>query len=124
VAQSRVVQPVRRAWGLAWPTPLPARADRRRQRADHRGWPMAARAGTEGRWPPPCAAGAREYACPATVAAPRAMAAALGQPRAKLPADDRAVSAPVRADTLRPRLVVARGRAECRRHPGGGASAG
>lgn len=110
------------------------RADRIRQLADQLGLPMAALAGHEVRWQPPTIppdiptqpfdAGALEYAFPSTVAAKLAIADDLGQPLAKLPADDRAFIDQVLAETLMPRLVFARIREYCRRKPLGGEHAG
>jgi hypothetical protein len=73
---------------------------------------------------PPFDAGALEYAFPSTVAAKLAIADALGQPLAKLPADDRACIDPVLAETLMQRLVFARIREDFRRKSWGGEHAG
>ena len=110
------------------------RADRIRQLADQLGLPMAALAGHEVRLQPPTIppdiptqpfdAGALEYSFPSTVAAKLAIADDLGQPLAKLPADDRAFIDQVLAETLMQRLVFARIRAYFRRKPLGGEHAG
>jgi hypothetical protein len=110
------------------------RADRIRQLADQLGLPMAALAGREVRLQPPTIppdiptqpfdAGALEYSFPSTVAAKLAIADDLGQPLAKLPADDRAFIDQVLAETLMQRLVFARIREYFRRKPLGGEHAG
>jgi hypothetical protein len=72
----------------------------------------------------PFDAGALEYTFPSTVAAKLAIADDLGQPLAKLPADDRAFIDQVLAETLMPRLVFVRIREYFRRKPLGGEHAG
>lgn len=110
------------------------RADRIRQLADQLGLPMAALAGHEVQLQPPTIppdiptqpfdAGALEYSFPSTVAAKLAIADDLGQPLAKLLADDRAFIDQVLAETLMQRLVFARIREYFRRKPLGGEHAG
>jgi hypothetical protein len=110
------------------------RADRIHQLADQLGLPIAALAGDEVRLQPPTIppdiptqpfdAGVLEYVFPSTVAAKLAIADDLGQPLAKLPADDRAFIDQVLAETLLQRLVFARVREHFRRQPLGGEHAG